>query len=505
MRIKRYILMIDFSTNNLRVYIIDSLGNIVIKEESKIEMIINPDYPFIIEYDTKFIREIFFKIIKDVMKEAKKSNINIEAISCVAQRIGTVFIDKNFNEIYMGPNSDSRGIFVDFPINEEEIKRIYEITGHTPLFIFSPMRFLWFKENKMEMAKKISKILTLHDWIIHKLTGNSITEPSIASDTLLFDINKREWSKYLLDLFGVDIELLPEVKNAGDFAGEIEKEVARKTGLPKNLPVFVGGGDTHFGLLAAGLMNEKHYGCVAGYTSPVAGITNKPIIDKNMKVWAGCHIFPNKWIIESNAGFSGGLVDWFIKSFLFSTSLNPYRYFEKLVESSEIGAKGMRMRIGSMIMNAKNMVEQKMNGFILLKSPNIPFIKPARIEDFARSILETIAFTIKANLKQLIEISNIKLEYFGITGGLTRFKSFLKILSNVLGSEIQVSKKFYGSMLACAILTFKNIAVYSSFEEAFRNMANFYIIKPNNKKIQIYNEIFLDWLDFYKTIDSIGI
>jgi len=48
MRIKRYILMIDFSTNNLRVYIIDSLGNIVIKEESKIEMIINPDYPFII-------------------------------------------------------------------------------------------------------------------------------------------------------------------------------------------------------------------------------------------------------------------------------------------------------------------------------------------------------------------------------------------------------------------------------------------------------------------------
>lgn len=498
MTVRDYVLIIDFGSSGLKTHIVNSSGNVLAESKGKWKVIVDPDYPFIVEYDAQFMEKLLFTLIKDVIKASKIDANNIKAISCVAQRIGTIFLDKNNKEIYAGPNVDSRGILVDFPIDEDMVKRIYEISGHTPPFIFSPMRFLWFKENKPIIAQKISKILSTHDWIIYKLTGNTVTEPSIASDMLIFDINKRKWSEELLDFFNINLEQLSEVKNAGDFAGEIKTEVAKQLGLPRNMSVYVGGGDTHFGLLAAGLIKEQHYGCVAGYTSPVMGILDKPLIDEDMKVWTGCYILSNTWSLESNVGVSGGLVDWFIKSFLNSRSKDLYRYFEKLVESSEPGAKGVRIKVGSMIMNAKNMAEQKITGLILLPSPVLPFIKPARIEDFARSILETIAFAVKANLKQLIETTNIKLECFGLTGGLTRFKIFPKILSSVLGTKIQVSREYNGSVLACAAMTFNSLQVYSSLEKAIKNMIKLYNVEPDSKNIQIYNEFFLDWLNMYE-------
>ncbi len=499
------VLIVDFGSSGLKVNIVDSSGKILVKRESRWRTIIDPDYPFIIEYDKQFIAKTLFKLIKDAVKEFKANAQNIKAISCVAQRMGAIFIDKNGNELYAGPNIDSRGILVDFPINEEMIKRIYEISGHAPPFLFSPLRFLWFKENKPNIAQKVSKILGIHDWIIYKLTGNSVTEPSIASDTLLFDIHRRKWSEELLDFFKIDLEQLPDVKAAGDFAGELKAEVAEQLGLSRKIPVYVGGGDTHFGLLAAGLMEEKHYGCVAGYTSPVISISNEPLMDGDMRVWTGCYLLQNKWFIESNAGVAGGLVDWFVKSFLSSFSRDPYKYFEKLVNSSKPGAKGVKMRIGSMIMNAKNMAEQKITGFILLPSPVLPFISPAGIEDFARSILETIAFTIKANLNQLIDIAKVKLEYFGLTGGLTRFKIFSKILTNVLGIKVQVTKEFNGSILACAAMTFNSLQLFSTLEKAIKSVIKLYSVEPDAKNVQIYNDIFLDWLNTYEEINSLEV
>ena len=61
---------------------------------------------------------------------------------------------------------------------------------------------------------------TVDSWIIFKLTGEHVTEPSNASRTLLFDIAKGAWDPELLALFGdVPARALPEVRpSIGTFA-----------------------------------------------------------------------------------------------------------------------------------------------------------------------------------------------------------------------------------------------------------------------------------------------
>ena len=53
---------------------------------------------------------------------------------------------------------------------------------------------------------------TVDSWLLFKLTGEHVTDPTNASRTLLFDIGEGRWDPALLDLFGVPERSLPEVR-----------------------------------------------------------------------------------------------------------------------------------------------------------------------------------------------------------------------------------------------------------------------------------------------------
>jgi glycerol kinase len=53
---------------------------------------------------------------------------------------------------------------------------------------------------------------TVDSWLLFKLTGEHVTDPSNASRTLLFDIGRGTWDPDLCGLFGVPERALPEVR-----------------------------------------------------------------------------------------------------------------------------------------------------------------------------------------------------------------------------------------------------------------------------------------------------
>jgi glycerol kinase len=58
---------------------------------------------------------------------------------------------------------------------------------------------------------------TVDSWLIYKLTGAHLTDPSNASRTMLYDIGAGRWDPELLELFGVPERALPQVRaSAGD-------------------------------------------------------------------------------------------------------------------------------------------------------------------------------------------------------------------------------------------------------------------------------------------------
>ncbi|MDQ6873405.1 MAG: FGGY family carbohydrate kinase, partial [Gemmatimonadota bacterium] len=100
---------------------------------------------------------------------------------------------------------------------------IAEKTGLRPDPYFSATKLEWLlKRPEIAFVARNGRLLagTIDTWLIWKLTGGRVhaTDPTNASRTLLFDIERLRWSKELCDLFHVPIEMLPEVRpSAGDF------------------------------------------------------------------------------------------------------------------------------------------------------------------------------------------------------------------------------------------------------------------------------------------------
>jgi glycerol kinase len=70
---------------------------------------------------------------------------------------------------------------------------------------------------------------TLDSWVLWQLSGGQlhVTDPSTASRTLLFDINRLDWDRELLALFDVPRACLPEVRPSAGYAGDVDLGVGQ--------------------------------------------------------------------------------------------------------------------------------------------------------------------------------------------------------------------------------------------------------------------------------------
>jgi glycerol kinase len=125
-------------------------------------------------------------------------------------------------------------------------------TGLTLDPYFSAAKFAWLLQmyGWTERARRGEVLLgTIDTWLIWNLTGGRTyaTDPTNASRTSLYDIERRAWSAPLCALFGVPIEALPSVRSStGDF-GETDPEI-----LGAAIPITGVAGDQQAALVGQG-------------------------------------------------------------------------------------------------------------------------------------------------------------------------------------------------------------------------------------------------------------
>jgi glycerol kinase len=90
---------------------------------------------------------------------------------------------------------------------------------------------------------------TIDSFLIWHLTGGAVhaTDPTNASRTMLYDIDKRVWSPELLELFGVPASLLPDVRRSSGFFG-----TTTTASIGVELPILGVAGDQQAALFGQG-------------------------------------------------------------------------------------------------------------------------------------------------------------------------------------------------------------------------------------------------------------
>lgn len=130
-----------------------------------------------------------------------------------------------------------------------------EITARTGLVVdpyFSATKLEWLlRDASLRRRAAAGDLLagTIDSWLVWRLTGGRVhaTDPTNASRTLLYDIDRMAWSADLCELFGVPAAMLPAVRPS---AGSFGETTADLFGQP--IPIAGVAGDQQAALFGQG-------------------------------------------------------------------------------------------------------------------------------------------------------------------------------------------------------------------------------------------------------------
>jgi autoinducer 2 (AI-2) kinase len=453
------------------------------------------------EFDPGRFWDIICQIIGEAIKKAAITPDEIIAVSAASQRQGVVFLDKDGHELYAGPNIDLRALSEGFSIDSEFGGEVCRITGHIPSFLFTPAKLRWFKTNHPHTYERIAAVLSISDWIIYRLCGERVSEVSSYCDIGLVDIHKLQCSQRLVEMLHLPQGIYPEIVAPGTCVGAVTAAAAERTGLACGTPVVMGGADTQCGLLGMGVKDEGQVGIVAGWSGSIQMVTARPIIDSGGRLWAGCHVITGRWILESNAGESGGAYRW-LKGLIFDEpNTDIYALMDELAQEAPPGAGGVLAFIGPMVMDMSRL-RPSLGGFVFPVTPSVANIERKHL---IRAALENLCFAFKANYAQLEEVSQLRVKEVCIGGGLAQSRCLVQMLSDSLGIPVASFEMPQVSSLGTAMCAAVGSGIYDDLEQAIEAMRpTSKIVEPDPQRAEEYTRCYERWLSTAKWLEELS-
>jgi Sugar (pentulose and hexulose) kinases len=249
------ILGIQIGTSKVRVKAYDLAGNLQGKDTQLIR-IYHP-YPQYHEIDAQELWAGTCAAIKNCIQNMKNTRILSIGISSVGE--SHVLLDRHGDPLeriitWYDQRAIQQAAALRQCVGED---RIYAITGQFVSPKFGICKAMWVRDNTPEVYSRVAHLLTLHDYIIYRLTGRMMTEYSMASRMMCFNIEKMEWSEELLKFARLPKDCLPEVFPGGSPAGIISREASRLTDLAEGTPVFAGGHDHACAAVAVDIFQDN--------------------------------------------------------------------------------------------------------------------------------------------------------------------------------------------------------------------------------------------------------
>lgn len=342
----------------------------------------------------------------------------------------------------------------------------FAITGLNYNYIYSLFKLLWIKQNQPEVYGQAVKWLCMPDYIYFRLTGEFATDYSIASRTMLFDIRQREWSQTLLDLAGIDRNLLPPAYQGGTVIGEVSREVCELTGLTGKISVAVGGHDHICGTLAANVIEPGKVMNSSGTAETLNAVfTNLPPLstDTFSGFNVGCHVVPGLYYLQGEIVSSGVSVEWFLDKFCCADD-------------------GTRMSYGEMERRARLAPPGSQGLFFIPHlrggSPPVPapFSKGCFLgirdyhtkDDFLRAIHEGLCCEVAGILKSMESVLGLEFQSIHAIGGGTKNELWMEIKSAAAAKPIEIPQVQESTLLGAALLGGVGAGVYSDHYKAAR-------------------------------------
>lgn len=493
----KYALGLDLGTSSLHCLLVDRHNQPVAGADAPLQYYC-PDGapPLAREFHPGQVLASVGRLVRETCRQAGIAGHEVAALGVTSQGQGMVLLDRDGREMYCGPNIDLRAVFEGAVLDEESGPEIYQITGHCPSLLLAPARLRWFKSHQPALMERASSATTIAGWLVYRLTGQVSAEEGLDATLGLVDMSTRKHALQLLERLGCPTDLLPPLARAGEQLGCLCPELAEDWGLPAGLPVTLGGVDTQCGLLGLGLTSAGQVAAVLGWSGSVQMLTSTPKPDPgNQRTWVGCYPIGALYTVEATLGDAGHAYDWLLRTL--SGGCLSYQGAESLANQASPGCDGVLSFLGPGPLTAPS-AGLRLGGIMMPTPFTFQETTPAQM---VRSYLESVAYSIKANLDTLSEVAGKKAHCLFLGGSLAQSGVLATTLASLLAMPVNRGQHQQITALGAAAAAWVSAGSFSSLEEAMvAQPMDYDVFLPEPALTGEYIDYYHRWVDTFHRV-----
>jgi xylulokinase len=426
--------------------------------------------------------------VRESIAAADVGSADVMAVGLSGQMHGVVPVDA------LGQSLRPAIVWLDRR-SEEEARHFTARVGRDELYrttgmpcvpgIFGPS-LLWLKRHEKALYDNIQAALFPKDYIRFRMTGHFAADPTDASGSLLFDVVERAWSEKVVDQVGLDMAILPGLREPTEAAGRLSDTVAAELGLAAGTPVATGGSDQAMSALGCGLVDPGLARCAIGSGGQMITAIREPRFEVESGLHILCSTENGTWLLMGATTSAGLSLQWFQSTF--GSGGGPqegdhaaYDLFSAEAEQVAAGSDGLFFLPYLAGERTPHMDSHARASFVGVD------LSHGR-GHFVRAIMEGVAFSMKDCL-QVFEKLGLEIAGVVASGGGARSPVWRAIQADIYGVDLLVTGHQEHSALGAAMVAGISCGVFADVRDVCRRVAGpRKVVHPNPQNKQIYTE-----------------
>lgn len=476
---------VDLGTSSIKVILCNQKGEVLSEKSGEynlktnnLEATQNPEDWFI----------ALSKCIKSIMRETP--SIKIEAISFSGQMHGLVMIDK-FGKLISDSIlwNDQRSYKEVEEIKKKiSIDKILKESANMPIEAFILPKLIWLMKNKPNLYKRIYKILSPKDYLIYRLCNEYVTDVTDASGSGMFNVKDKKWSKFMINKFNINYDILPKVFESYEKVGVIKKEISKEMMLRNNPVIIIGAGDQAANAIGLGVINKNQLALSLGTSACVFSPSDVFSTNENL------HSFNHsngKYHLMGVSQSGGGSIKWFFEEILKS---NNYKEIENINFNEQSNTFFLPYLTGE-----RHPIHDP-----LAKAVFFGMDRSTDRSQMIKSVLEGVVFSINHIVSIIKKSQRENFKEMMVAGGGGNNSYWMNILSSMLNMEVKTVKGNYGGAIGAAIIAMVGVGEYTSFSDAVKRILKIEkTYKPKKELHKLFVKKYEFWLKIYPKIKSL--
>ncbi len=530
---KKFILAIDHGTSGPKVAIVSTHGDVLewAFEEVPLHLFKGGGA----EQDPDDWWNAIKKMSKKVIDSGCVPVEDIVGVCNSSQWSGTVAVGKDGNHLM---NSviwmDTRGA----PYMEQIHKSLLKVSGYSLRKILKWVKItgggpslsgkdplghiLWIKDQHPDIYEKTHMFLEPQDFVNLKLTGKiaaSFASIQMHYLTDIRDINDVKYYNKLMKMTKVDPDKFPtDLRWSTDVLGPIKSEIADELGLNKGTKVVMGAPDLHAATIGSGAVRDYEGHIYIGTSDWL--LCHLPY--KKMDIFHSMASFPSaikgRYLLANEQEIAGGALSYIKDKFLYHKDEllreeavpDVYKIFDKIVEGVPAGSNNL-IFTPWLIGERSPVDDHSIRGGLYNLS-----LEMTR-EHMIRAIFEGVAYNVRWLLyyvekfiekwvrkekPHMIQDNKIMPE-LNIIGGGGSSNIWCQIFADVLNRKIkQVKDPIQANARGAAFMASVGLG-YMEWDHVYKHVKISNEFKPNPENRQIYDKLYKEYLNIYKTMRKI--